>query len=238
MTTSANIIEDSVSEYLAKNPDYQVPEESQHPVALALSVEMTVFISDKLGGIDKYWATLFQAVQEWFNSDDESFEYRFFRSCLFCACGMAAGTQHEESINSTYEELVAWENTTLSRGRALTVYAKAMNNLDLGTLGDILSEDFKFESQMVVKPIESKVEFLKYIHAKLETIRNSDSPVFAEMGRIKAYGEEQPCVILAQGDRESLVGVVLAKIKNNQLSRIDLCVVPSPEEAVRSSFYP
>lgn len=74
---------------------------------------------------------------------------------------------------------------------------------------------------------------------KLELIRNSGKTAYAELGEIAVNGKRQPCVILAQPGKDDLVGVALAKAdENGKLARIDLCIVPPPEEAIRSGEYP
>jgi hypothetical protein len=58
------------------------------------------------------------------------------------------------------------------------------------------------------------------------------------MGSVHGYGEEQPCVVMAQGDPERLVSLVLATMKNGSVGRLDMCMVPSLQEARRSGDYP
>jgi hypothetical protein len=126
----------------------------------------------------------------------------------------------------------------LSKETALRTYAKMLNTLDASCLEPLLAEDFIYESQRVFQAIESKKEFLDYIRPKLVTIQQANAAVFAEMGSVSAYGEDQPCVILAQNDKHNLVGLVLAKVDGEHLKRIDICIVPSPEVAKRSGDYP
>jgi hypothetical protein len=57
------------------------------------------------------------------------------------------------------------------------------------------------------------------------------------MAQVHAYGEEQPCVVLAQGTPENIGGIVLASVEDGQLKRLDLCIVPAPETARRSGEY-
>lgn len=121
---------------------------------------------------------------------------------------------------------------------ALRAYAKMMNTLDPQCLEPLLADDFIYESQHVFQPLESKQAFLDYIRPKLDTIRRAKATVYAELGTVWAYGTTRPCVILAQSDRENLVGLVLATVKGASLKRIDLCVAPLPQAAQRSGEYP
>ena len=126
----------------------------------------------------------------------------------------------------------------LTEDIALRAYAKMMNTLSTEPLEAILADDFIYESQMVAEPLNSKQAFLDYIVPKLQTIQRLNATVYAEMGSVSAYRENQPCIILAQNDKANLVGLVLAKTDGKALKRLDLCIVPSPESAERSGEYP
>jgi hypothetical protein len=120
---------------------------------------------------------------------------------------------------------------------ALRAYASMMNTLDASKLEPLLSADFHYESQMVFDEIESKQEYLDYIKPKLEIIRASGTKVWAEMATL-VHSYPGPCVVLAQGEKENLVAVVLVKVKDDFIERIDMCVVPTPQSAERSGEYP
>ena len=126
----------------------------------------------------------------------------------------------------------------LSEQDALRAYAAMMNTLNADVLEPFLAEDFVYESQSVLSALRSKQEFLAYIRPKLETIRNARATVYAEMGRINAYGKDQPCVVLAQNSPSNLVALVLATVEGGMLARLDMCVVPPPQSASRSGEYP
>lgn len=72
---------------------------------------------------------------------------------------------------------------------------------------------------------------------KLEAMRNSNAPVWAEMGWLD-HEFPGPCVVMAQGDKENLAAVVLAKVECGKLRRLDLCGAPSPHTARRTGEYP
>ena len=120
---------------------------------------------------------------------------------------------------------------------ALRAYASMMNTLDSSKLEPLLAPDFHYASQMVFAEIESKQAYMEYIKPKLEAVRLSGAKVWAEMGTLKD-GFPGPCVALAQGDKEALVAVVLAKVEGDLISRLDMCIVPTPQSAVRSGEYP
>ena len=120
---------------------------------------------------------------------------------------------------------------------ALTAYAKALNTLSAEALWPLLAEDFEYGSQRVLADVTSKAVFRTYFSLKLANLRESRRPVFAELGRITAYGHEH-CVILAQGRKENLVRLAFADVTDGFIRRIDLCIVPDAHEARRSGFYP
>ena len=121
--------------------------------------------------------------------------------------------------------------------RALRAYASMMNSLDYSKLEPLLSHDFHYASQMVLAEIISKQEYLDYINPKLEVVRASGTKVWAEMAML-THSFPGPCVVLAQGEKENLVALVLAKVKGDQIERIDMCIVPTPQSAKRSGEYP
>ena len=122
---------------------------------------------------------------------------------------------------------------------ALRAYARMMNTLDPTHFEALLAEDFVYESQVVLQPLESKQEFLDYIYPKLKTIQEANATVFAEMGTVSAYGRaNQPCVVMAQNDRENLTALFLVKLEGQLIKRLDICVTPSPKTAQRSGEYP
>ena len=122
----------------------------------------------------------------------------------------------------------------LTQSDALREYAKMMNTLNPDEFEGILADDFSYESQYVLSALESKQEFMDYIRKKLKAVAKNNITVFAEMGTI----QRRPCVILAKHEKNNIGAVVLAKVKDNRLIRLDLCCVPRPQDAIRSRDYP
>ena len=69
---------------------------------------------------------------------------------------------------------------------ALRAYAQMMNTLDPTHFEALFTEDFVYESQVVLQPLESK-HFLEYIY-QAENNWEANAAVFAEMGAVSAYG--------------------------------------------------
>lgn len=126
---------------------------------------------------------------------------------------------------------------SLTAEQALRAYAAMMNTLDVSELEPLLADDFHYASQWVFAEIESKSAFLDYIVPKLDAIRKSGASVWAEMGWLDREFPG-PCVVMAQGDKDNLITVVLAKVECGKIKRLDLCGAPSPNSAGRIGEYP
>ena len=120
---------------------------------------------------------------------------------------------------------------------ALRAYASMINNLDSSKLEPYLAVDFHYASQMVLPEIESKQAYLDYINPKLENIRISGARAWAEMATL-THSFPGPCVVVAQGYKENLIAIVLAKVREEYIERIDMCIVPTPQSAIQSGEYP
>lgn len=125
----------------------------------------------------------------------------------------------------------------LSKEDALRAYAWMMNTLDASRLEPLLAKDFHYASQWVFSEITSKADYLVYIMPKLEAIRSSGAEVWAEMGVLDRE-LPGPCVVIAQGDKDNLLAVVLATVENGKIKRLDMCGAPSPFSAFRAGDYP
>ena len=126
---------------------------------------------------------------------------------------------------------------SLTTEQALRAYAAMMNALDVSCLEPLLADDFHYASQWVFAKIESKSDYVKYIVPKLDAIRKSGAPPWAEMGWLDREFPE-PCVVMAQGDRDNLIALLLAKVENGKIQRLDLCGASSPHSARRTGDYP
>lgn len=125
----------------------------------------------------------------------------------------------------------------LSKEDALRAYAWMMNTLDASRLEPLLAKDFHYASQWVFSEITSKADYLVYIMPKLEAIRSSGAEVLAEMGVLDRE-LPGPCVVMAQGNKDNLLAVVLATVENGKIKRLDMCGAPSPFSAFRTGDYP
>ena len=128
------------------------------------------------------------------------------------------------------------KTSKLTEKDALSIYARMMHTLDSSEFESFLSEDFSYSSQKVLTDMHSKDEFIEYIRPKLEVIKKTNSPVYAELGVCPAYGHTD-CLIMAQGDKSNLLGVAYASVKEGKINGLALCIVPTPDSAERSGIY-
>jgi hypothetical protein len=136
------------------------------------------------------------------------------------------------------------KNNGLTKKKAATILARAWNNLDVSIIEPYIAEDIICWSQQVLTDMTGKKAVVEYLTDKMETIRNSpEEQVFAELGETKPYpmapNPPEPCVILAQGDKNNIDALVLLKIESGKINSIALCSdAPHPSTASRSGEYP
>jgi hypothetical protein len=136
----------------------------------------------------------------------------------------------------------------MNKMKLLLELAKAYNNLDYSLLHSIVSDDIVYESQDVFSALVGREKVFKYLEAKFLTVRNSALPVYAEMsfldnepsaGIYAKTKENHPCIILSQGTKENKIALVLVKVSESRIRRIDVCTVfPHFSEAAPTGFYP
>jgi hypothetical protein len=136
-----------------------------------------------------------------------------------------------------YEQRMVRKKERDNIWRALLAYAAMVNTLDVKKLEPLLADDFHYASQWVFAEIESKEAYLDYMAAKFQAVMSVSSKLWAEMATINrdSWG---PCVVLAQGGKDDLIAVILVKVHNDKIKRIDMCCVPPPRWAKRSGEYP
>lgn len=129
------------------------------------------------------------------------------------------------------------KSNELTKEVALKAYASMMNTLDASHIENILADDFHYASQWVFSEIKSKQEYLDYIRPKLQAVRASGKHVWAEMAALDRE-IPGPCVVLAQDEKDNLISLVLAEVKEGKVKRFDMCGAPSPHDAIRTGIYP
>jgi hypothetical protein len=131
------------------------------------------------------------------------------------------------------------------------IYARAWNRLDFAVVEPYLDDQVVYESQEILSPLEGKLAVSEYLRAKFATIRKTiwKSQVYAEVGhcgtqdgiKVQVLSAEpfRPCVLMAQGDPNKVLALVLLATEADKIKRVDICtVVPHPSSAIRSGVYP
>ena len=114
-----------------------------------------------------------------------------------------------------------------------------------------LAEDVVYESQQVFSALIGKEEVFDYLKGKMQTIKNNSpqSKVYAEVGycgsqegynvQVWSASEGKPCVLMAQGNPNEVLALVLLETEEAKIKRVDICTVaPHPSTATRTGEYP
>lgn len=129
------------------------------------------------------------------------------------------------------------EPTVLTELDAATEYARAWNRLDCTVFLKLLAPDACYASQWVIEELKGKMAIGKYLKGKMNTVKNSGSEVFAELGKTTTGFAGRDCVCLTQGTKEQVTAVVLFEVSSGLIKRYDLCI-PELLGAVRTGIYP
>ena len=129
------------------------------------------------------------------------------------------------------------EDTDPKKLDACRAYARMMNTLDSSHLVPWLADDCQYTSQWVMENIEGKDAYLEYIRGKLNSIKRTDSRVWAEIAYTDAFGAG-PCVVLSQDTRDNLTATLLVKMTDGRISQMTMCAIPSPQECRRTGELP
>ncbi|MCX8020845.1 MAG: hypothetical protein N2747_10165 [Chitinophagaceae bacterium] len=124
----------------------------------------------------------------------------------------------------------------------LRLLAKSWNNLDVSFIEKKLADNFIYESQWVLLPIEGKREFISYLHSKFNAIKKAKQLqtmiVTAEIATHPSL-QNRPCIVLTQITSECITKAsVLVKVQNDKIKRIDVCFIPDPTVAVLTGEFP
>jgi|GEM_PF-749986 len=133
----------------------------------------------------------------------------------------------------------------------VTIYAKAWNTLNPEVIEPYLAEDVAYESQQVLSALVGKEEVFDYLKGKMQTIRKNllQSDVYAEIGycgnqegynvQVWSANQGKPCVLMAQGNPDEVLALVLLKTEEGKIKRVDICTIaPHPSTAIRTGEYP
>ncbi len=112
----------------------------------------------------------------------------------------------------------------LTEKDAAIAFAKAWNNLDCSEFLQLLAEDAHYASQYVFNELESKAEISEYLTGKMQTIKNEGETVRAELAIVHRHILRNDAVFLTQGKNEETKALILFKIKDDKISRYDLCI--------------
>lgn len=118
----------------------------------------------------------------------------------------------------------------------LNQFILSWNALNVFHIKEHISKDVIYESQWVLNSIKGKSEVLNYLKRKFETIKKEMKSklilIYAVIGYLPSMNFK-PCIILSQiiSDKLNQV-IILIEVNESKISRIDICFIPDPGEAV------
>ncbi len=123
----------------------------------------------------------------------------------------------------------------MTEEQALRHYAEMINTLNADCLLPHLADDFCYESQWVLSALNGKQAYIDYIYPKLKTLGDSDKEYSVEMARLESAPSDYCAIVY-----EDKVGVatILAKVQGQYISRLDMCAVPTVDEAAGTGEFP
>jgi hypothetical protein len=150
------------------------------------------------------------------------------------------GTDPKKTIKLDFQlslQVNNMDNTeALTELDAATAYARAWNALDATQFLELLAPDAHYASQWVCEELESKAAITAYLTGKMETVKSSKTPVFAELGKTSTGFAGRDCVVLAQGQKDAISAAVLFDVERGRIKWFDLCM-PELLGLIRSGQY-
>ena len=118
----------------------------------------------------------------------------------------------------------------------LKLIAQSWKSLDASILADVLDDNIKFESQWVLVSIEGIEEFLDYLTHKFQSIREYSQDNLCHISADVVLHPSlfnTPGLVITQITNEGVNQVSLViRILDNLITRIDICFIPDPTEAI------
>ncbi len=130
----------------------------------------------------------------------------------------------------------------LTEFEAAKALAQAWNRLDPSVVIPLLANDVHYASQRVLEELETKEAVAQHLIDRMQRITTSASSnpsvkVFASLGKTTVGSSGRDCVVIAQGLKSNIATVILFKVENDKIKRIDLCL-PELLGGVCSGIYP
>jgi len=118
----------------------------------------------------------------------------------------------------------------------LQLIAKSWNSLDASILADVLADEVVFESQWVLVSIEGKKSLMDYLTNKFQSIKEySQHSLCSISAEVVLHPSlfNSPGLVITQITNSGVKQVSLViRIKDNLITRIDVCFVPDPTDAI------
>ncbi|WP_119157538.1 DUF3293 domain-containing protein [Caldimonas tepidiphila] len=123
----------------------------------------------------------------------------------------------------------AAEDSSSGLRAAALLWTEAWSTLNPDLLAEALHPDVCYESQWVFSPLEGREAVLAHLAGKMRTLERlgADDPsvrLQVQLGTTTSGGPPQPCAITWQGASAEPQMIVLFRLHERQIDRIDICI--------------
>jgi hypothetical protein len=129
-----------------------------------------------------------------------------------------------------------------TESQLLVQLAKCWNNLDVSFIENHLADDITYESQWVFTPIKGKANFWPYLKSKFQAIKTAvqqgKMQVSAELAIHPSLPGKQCLVLTQTTSLEDVSVLIVIELLDDLISRIDICFIPEPDDAILSGIQP
>ena len=130
----------------------------------------------------------------------------------------------------------------LTEEDAVFAFSKAWNRLQPDEFLALLAPDARYASQWVFDELVGAPAIADYLTGKMRAVReigvnDPNLRVRVEVGRAAYGGDGRPCAFIRQGQGDEVQAAVLFEIRDDRVSRYDLCN-PQIVGAMRTDVFP
>ena len=132
---------------------------------------------------------------------------------------------------------------SLSKEQAVRAVAQMLNTLAVEPVEALLADEIHYEVQWHLHgpsgvwlpfDIYGKDHFMAHMMGLFASRKSAGQNLFAELGHVN----NDPCLVLADGDKDSLVATVLVDVVAGKIRHLEFGLTPAPSKVARSGEYP
>lgn len=129
-------------------------------------------------------------------------------------------------------------DVAVTKSVAANFYAAAWNKLDASVIKEILDKDVVYYVKKKDKSLSKKTQVLTYLQKNMKKIERA-SMEYAIYAEIAEDFDDEPCVLLAQGNEDNIINIIKFDIEDKKVTKIK--VLPydvDPDTIWRTGNYP